>query len=164
MPLKIPKQTWPSGSSRIPVPTCYKRGLAYLVPSILNDSAQKLGCPSPETLPYIIQTFWLLFSFCTSGLPSAALSPLSLLPSPPPPWPSSTRSRLLWTLPEVPASAYALPPIYNKLSPPPYREQSCPFLFISSFYSLGEFQASVRPLSTVNNDNKNYKGRWGDNS
>ena len=50
--------------------------------------------------------------------------------------PHGSGSWLLWTLPDVPASGYTLPHIYNKLSPPPYLGavmSFLSFLFLFSF-------------------------------
>lgn len=70
--------------------------------------------------------------------PRQLFSPLSFPFSSPPSssWLSSG-SKSLWTLPDVPASNYALPFIYNKPSPPPIPRSTPVFLYISFFIQQG---------------------------
>lgn len=56
---------------------------------------------------------------------------LSPFPSLSPTWPSSVWPGPLRTLPDASAFDDALPPVYDKLAPPPYLGRSCLFL---SFY------------------------------
>jgi hypothetical protein len=134
---------WPPGSASIlqslPVDTGYSWHIPP--PSILNSLAQGLPALPLEVLPYITQTFWLpsLLDLwppsCCTWFPCL---PLLLSPHDPAVW-----SCLLWNLPDVSASGYALPHIYNKLVPPPFLGAVMSFPFLS-FWFLFSFNSLMR--------------------
>jgi hypothetical protein len=108
----------------------------------------KLCCFPPETLPYIIQTFWLpTLPFCTFGLPTAALGSSLSLPLPLSifPWFRVSSS--------LDSSSYVrlwlcLPFIYNKLSPSLFlgAVMSFSFLFHFSFFFFFFFFFHLKPM------------------
>lgn len=106
--------------------------LAY--PALYTElSRPRLGCPSPAAL--LIQSRHFGYKALSDFCPLDCYNWFSFFPSPfssPfPIWSSLVWSYPLWTLPDIPASGYALPRIYNKLSPPLHlgTVMSFPFLF-----------------------------------
>jgi hypothetical protein len=108
------------------------------IPCLLPQTLQCWAALPPEALLYTIQPFWWpvhIFTSCPLGC--CTWSPLSPLPPLIPFFFIWLRVWPLWTLPDVPASGYSLPFIYNKPSPPlSLKDHLCPFLFISFFFSF----------------------------
>lgn len=108
-------------SSWVPV-----RGYSWhTLPHTLNSSSPRLDCLSPSypslynlsilVIWLVWSTLILLASLLAQDTPFGwQLSPLTPVPT----WPASG-SWWLWTLPDGPASGYALPFVHNKVSPPP---------------------------------------------
>lgn len=87
VPINISTQTWPPGSPRIPQSLPVLRYDWQTPPSTLNSTTQSLGYPSSRGFSVYNSDILVTQPFCTCGLLAAApgsLSPLSLLPSPPP--------------------------------------------------------------------------------
>lgn len=106
------------------------------------------GIPSPLTLYFCSPVVGLPFpqrlfhiQYRHFGYPllyllppgSCTCSPLSLLPSPLPTWPSSVWSSSLWTLPDNPASGCVLQ-LYNEVFPPPHPGGVIAFPFYLSLF------------------------------
>lgn len=131
------------------VSTCYGVWIAYPSP-YPKSPAQRLACSSPTgSSPDILVTcpFWTF-----DLLAAAPVSPLSLFPSPSPcplpKWPSKAWLYPLWIVPDVPASSYTPPLIYNKLSPSPYLGAVVAFLF----YFFFSFKCLMLILTTEGRD------------
>lgn len=108
----------------------------HTLPSTLKFPAQGQGCPCPRGSslhdPDILATHPFFGSFCTFGLLGAVLDTPRTLPLPISPHGSGTCP--VWTLPDVAASSYALPHIWNKLPPPELGVvMSFPLYFCLSF-------------------------------
>lgn len=113
-------------------------GLNIQPPARNSPLAWWLGCSSQHN-----PTISVTCSLCTPGPPGCLTwFPLpSPFPSSQPCMGSPVELCLLWILPDVPASGYALPHIYNKLSSTIQRSSHIYFLFSSSnhdcCYALG---------------------------
>lgn len=132
------------------VSNCYRVWQVYFA-SILNYLTQTLDCPSPRDFPCIIQSRY--FSYLLSMFlwdpwllhmgTLSLLSPFLFTPSSH----GQVSSYSLWTLPNVPACDYALPHIYNKLSPLPHLGGVMFFLFF--YFHIYFLYSSVKCFSTL---------------
>lgn len=129
--LHISKWIWYPGSPRMPqlLPVMGTSQISYPAP---HPEFSRPGCWA--VLPYRIHHPGYRL-FVPLGL--LAATPDSPVFPPTPPWPSSLWSCLLWTLTDVPASAWALLFTYNKLTSPPHlgtdNHVPFPFYFLSFF-------------------------------
>lgn len=123
----ISKQTCPPGSPSI-LQFLHTTEYGWQTPSTLNSPAQRLGCPHLEGSS-------LNNADVFGSLPLLYLCPLGLCTRGPGPAQSGlVHSRLS----QMSDTAFALPHIYHKLSPPPYLGAATPFLpvsFLSFFFT-----------------------------
>lgn len=144
--INISKWTWPPGAPSV---------LQFLPVTGYGWHIQPLSL-LPDALPYIIQLFWLPGPF-VYPLPIRSLGPghfywsacplsfssISLIT-----WSSSVWPCPLWILPDVHASGYAFPHIYNFLLHHT-QEESGPFFCISFFHSKSNWERHLRSISDL---------------